>query len=309
MTARLGFIRQGDGPLHRQLSDQLVYRIATGSLARGARLPSLRVAQRECGVHLHTVRRAYLTLQEMGLVTIRRGGAVVLPAITPGEPRSLTEAVSQFLLHATARFGTDAASVLREVERQGKVASTITVAECSNTLASSLAEQLVEVWHVQPTIQLVRDVGRATGPVITTYFHLAELSRQVPDEPTMAVRIRVSPGVVRQVARLVQRGPLRSVAICETDPGFSQRLAGEVAAAVGQRVPVTMHTPIDIEQRVDRREPGALKLVSPCQWDHLSATSRGRPDVMLLGYTVDPRDLEMLGTQLGWQRTLSQEAA
>src|SRR6187431_770459 len=56
-----------------QLEEQLTWLIATGALAPGDRLPSIRELGSELGIHHHTVRQAYLELDARELITVRRG--------------------------------------------------------------------------------------------------------------------------------------------------------------------------------------------------------------------------------------------
>src|SRR6188472_4797774 len=56
-----------------QLEEQLTWLIATGMLAPGDRLPSIRELGAELGIHHHTVRQAYLELDARELITVRRG--------------------------------------------------------------------------------------------------------------------------------------------------------------------------------------------------------------------------------------------
>lgn len=73
-------------PLYWQVAEALRYRVATGELTPGERLPSLRDAAKEWGINMHTVRRAYSKLAEGGIVRVRpRSGTVVLePPDGPG---------------------------------------------------------------------------------------------------------------------------------------------------------------------------------------------------------------------------------
>ncbi|WP_353508952.1 substrate-binding domain-containing protein [Intrasporangium sp.] len=56
-----------------QLAEQLTWLIATGALAPGDRMPSIRDLGAELGIHHHTVRQAYLDLDSRELITVRRG--------------------------------------------------------------------------------------------------------------------------------------------------------------------------------------------------------------------------------------------
>jgi LacI family transcriptional regulator, repressor for deo operon, udp, cdd, tsx, nupC, and nupG len=69
-------------PIGAQLEEQLTWLIATGALAPGARLPSIRELGAELGVHHHTVRQAYLELEARELITIRRGAVPTVRGFT-----------------------------------------------------------------------------------------------------------------------------------------------------------------------------------------------------------------------------------
>lgn len=57
-------------PLYHQITEALSYRIATGRIPAGQRLPSVREAAKAWDVNMHTVRRAYGELSQRGLAWI-----------------------------------------------------------------------------------------------------------------------------------------------------------------------------------------------------------------------------------------------
>lgn len=65
-----------------QLEEQLTWLIATGALAPGERLPSIRELGAELGIHHHTVRQAYLELDARELITVRRGAPATVREFT-----------------------------------------------------------------------------------------------------------------------------------------------------------------------------------------------------------------------------------
>lgn len=65
-------------PLYQQIHDQVVAGIATGELAPGTSLPSVRSLASDLGINLHTVNKAYAVLRDEGYVRMRgRAGAVI----------------------------------------------------------------------------------------------------------------------------------------------------------------------------------------------------------------------------------------
>ena len=93
-------------PLYQQIRDAMVNGIATGTLANGTVLPSIRALGNELGVNLHTVNKAYQALQQEGFVVIQRGrGAVVQSRGAPEQAveNVLRPALEKVVAEAVAR--------------------------------------------------------------------------------------------------------------------------------------------------------------------------------------------------------------
>ena len=85
-------------PLYRQLADQLSASILDGTLAAGARLPSVREMAIEQRVNPNTVARAYREIDLAGLVTTQAGRGVFVTEAVAGDPERATR--SEGLAHA-----------------------------------------------------------------------------------------------------------------------------------------------------------------------------------------------------------------
>lgn len=65
-------------PIYQQLSEQIIMGIATGELAIGESLPTVRQLADELGVNTMTISKSYNQLKEAGyLITDRRKGSIV----------------------------------------------------------------------------------------------------------------------------------------------------------------------------------------------------------------------------------------
>ena len=83
MLLRLNF--SGEVPIYQQIRNQIVVGIASGELAPGEKLPSIRTLADESGVNMMTVNKAYALLKQEGYLTAdRRGGT----AVAPCQPRA-----------------------------------------------------------------------------------------------------------------------------------------------------------------------------------------------------------------------------
>ncbi|OWA37073.1 GntR family transcriptional regulator [Saccharibacillus sp. O16] len=85
---------QSEVPLYKQLADQLVEGIASGTLSPGQPLPSVRTLAADLGINLHTVNKAYQALKQDGFLEIHRKQGVI---VQPGSQPSADEAFRQRL--------------------------------------------------------------------------------------------------------------------------------------------------------------------------------------------------------------------
>ena len=70
--------QRSEEPLYLQIRSQIIMAIATGELAPGQALPSVRALASDLGINLHTVNKAYAVLRDEGYVLMRgRSGAYI----------------------------------------------------------------------------------------------------------------------------------------------------------------------------------------------------------------------------------------
>lgn len=135
--------RESAVPIHDQLCAQIGQLVASGGLAPGARLPSIRGLAARLGVHHQTVLAAYKTLAARGVVAIQSGSGVrvVDHAASGGgwrEGLALRAMAAHFVAQARAR-GHDAEAIL---------------AACGEAIAPRPASRLVVV-NPHPDLQAI----------------------------------------------------------------------------------------------------------------------------------------------------------
>jgi len=70
---------RSDKPIYLQISDALSGQIESGAIRPGERLPAARALGESLDVNMHTVLKAYSTLESRGLLEMRRGrGGVIV---------------------------------------------------------------------------------------------------------------------------------------------------------------------------------------------------------------------------------------
>ena len=72
--------RESPDPVYEQVADQVRELIASGALAPGVSLPSVRGLARDLGVNLNTIARAYRLLESEGFLIIRSRAGVTVAA-------------------------------------------------------------------------------------------------------------------------------------------------------------------------------------------------------------------------------------
>lgn len=111
-------------PPYEQLRAAIAANIATGDLAPGSRLPSVRQLAVDLDLAPNTVVRAYRELEHAGLLAIRRRrGAFVVGPIEVVDPSTVTDRAAARLVEAALRQGVSRAAVLRAVGRALDAAS------------------------------------------------------------------------------------------------------------------------------------------------------------------------------------------
>ena len=105
-------------PVYRQLIDQVMAALATGSLRAGDRLPTVRQVAVELAINPNTVVRAYKELEIRGVLTTQQGtGTFISDAqVQPDEverQRRLSQIVGDFV----ARAGSEGFSIKDLIHR------------------------------------------------------------------------------------------------------------------------------------------------------------------------------------------------
>ena len=103
-------------PIYRQIVDQTRRLVATGQLAPGDKLPSVRAIATDLGINPMTVSKAYSMLDQAGIVVRRAGiGMVVAKA---GADRALAmEPEVQALVANAKELGMSRADLIAQIER------------------------------------------------------------------------------------------------------------------------------------------------------------------------------------------------
>ena len=111
-------------PIYRQIVEAVKYRIASGRLGEGAKMPSIRVLAGELKINPRTVVKAYEELQHAGLVVMKQGQGVFVATNRQGIPakarRKAVAEMARRLLAEGSRLGADRDEVLRILDDEAR---------------------------------------------------------------------------------------------------------------------------------------------------------------------------------------------
>ncbi len=87
-----------DKPIYEQITSQVKVQILSGTLAAGAKLPSIRALASDLGVSVITTKRAYADLEQLGFICTVQGKSSLLPTATKNSCVKTSSAISKSCL-------------------------------------------------------------------------------------------------------------------------------------------------------------------------------------------------------------------
>ena len=107
-------------PIYRQIVEAVKFRIASGEVAEGTKLPSIRELAGRLQINMRTVGKAYQELEGAGLVVMQHGRGVFVTSpratLPAGRRRTLLLAHARRLLAEAARLGAAPEEVIEIIE-------------------------------------------------------------------------------------------------------------------------------------------------------------------------------------------------
>jgi GntR family transcriptional regulator len=304
-------------PLYRQVAEAIRYRVATGDLRPGSRLPSLRRAAVMWGVNMHTIRRAYRELEQQGVVVMRRKANAVVQRREAAEADvarvaggvMLEQFLAGVLREARQGWGLDAADLAERLVAAAESAldsgPRVQVVECSETQALDLAEQLNARFEVRAAGWSLERAGEPpAGAVLATYFHYNDVRCRWPQRLAEVRFVAIRPDAELR-GRVESRwaaaggvGPAR-VVLCEREPGMARNILADLVGILPAPAFSVVSEVADPALLLARASGPVL--FAPRVWGELSEAQRAHPLALEVRYVFEERDLAALAAAAGWQ--------
>jgi GntR family transcriptional regulator len=187
------FVIQKDStvPLHSQIKERIKTALAFGELRPGDTLPSIRELEQELGIGRAIVRRAYLQLQDCGILNIRHGSCVsVNEYLQIRADESFTQKLQHLVeetLRSARKLNVSHSSfakllLIRAMELDRTSLSYLFV-DTSKALAERIAEEIGRMWEIPISAasiaelpELLRSEDHQVHRIIVTYYRYDEVS-------------------------------------------------------------------------------------------------------------------------------------
>jgi GntR family transcriptional regulator len=228
-------------PIHRQLTEQIVFLIALGQFRAGDALPSVRELARRLRIHHNTVSQAYKELVRRQWLERRRGSRLTVRSMSaihgPRGPASLDD-----LINTTIRLAQENGYTLQELRERvrerllAEAPDHILVVERDAGLRKILTGELRTAleWPVADCTQegLAGDQSLAIGALAVTAEHaLAEVDALFPKErPVVPIRYASADEHLKKISALPGPSIIAVVSVSEL---FLEVARGVMAAAAG----------------------------------------------------------------------------
>lgn len=308
-------------PLYHQLAEAIRQQVVSGTIAPGDLLPPLRQAAQEWGINLHTVRHAYRSLADAGIVrtTVPRGTVVLGPADSVAPAASGPEDFLERMLREARELGLSADEVRRRLQQHTgtitpasttpvsvrAVSDLVHVIECSTSQAIDLARQVQERWLVTAKPwSLERTGDPPAGTLLGTYFHYNDIRTRWPRRLAQVqfASIHPDPSLAARINALVRGEARTTLILCERDAEKARNAAADLAAVLpspGFEIRTLVASNPATALHVAGREQPVL--FTPRVWGSLGPTERADPRAIEVRYLFDIAELAAVAERLQWR--------
>lgn len=282
--------KESEVPIRQQLAEQIAFQIATGRLAPGQALPSVRELARRLKIHHNTVSHAYQDLVRRTWLVRRRGRRVEVRAQAGAETPAHEDLDA--LINRLVRVARDSGHSLQELRervRQRLLAEPpdhLLVVDQEEGLRRLLREELQEAlpWPVEccPREELAANPGLGLGAlVVAPAYAYDDVLPLVPGNGyTVSIAFSAADEHVDRIRNLDQPSVIAVVSI---SPSFLRTALSLLAPAAGKRHSLCTHA-------LPLEDPASLRGADLVFCDTIAMREVAHPRA--LHYRViDPRSL------------------
>lgn len=208
-----------DIPIYQQIVDSVARDIRSGVLAAGFQLPTVRLLAEECGASQGTVKHAYDTLEQLGLVEKTQGRGTFVCDSGRGRSTGKKEQALEAIDHLLDQLQ-ELEFPIRDIrifldlklrEREQAFSNVrVGAVDCSPETLSAMCRQISTLPHVDVYEYLLRTVldspsrfNPGLDMIVTTPTHYGQLSEKMePDKEPVRLVMSIATPTVMELARI-----------------------------------------------------------------------------------------------------------
>lgn len=289
---------------------QCIYEIATGKWPQGAKLPSVREAEKLWNVHRLTVMAAYHELEKIGLIHSRDRSGYYVSENSPYQ-ESDTELTSLFqklerLVKKETKYNTVYVFKLFSAMAvsKSKEAPAHAFLECTPHQAQDHANEIFEMFNVHVSAVCLPDsttqapeIPQSVKGLLTTGFHIKEVNAlgKKLGLPVNNVPIEVDRSVITKATESVSKA-----VVVELESNMSGSIAQDIQAIAGE-LSIDQRLVTDVEEEVTdllKSSVHELILLSPRVWGRVSANIKKDKRVKLIRFRISDSSWKQLSNAL-----------
>jgi DNA-binding transcriptional regulator YhcF (GntR family) len=242
-TAELRIDPSSEIPIRQQLTEQIIFRIATGSLTPETPLPSVRELARRLKIHHNTVSSAYQELVKNGWVARHRGSRMMVISretlVKPQNAKCLDDIIN-LTIHLAQAMGYSLQTLRERVRDRLRSASPdhILVIERDHDLREILCDEIRGVMPFPVKVcspeELASNPGLAIGALaVAPLYSLGKADELFPkDRPVVAITYNPADDHIRSIRELRQPS---TIAVVSASSRFLEVARSILAPAIGKR--------------------------------------------------------------------------
>jgi DNA-binding transcriptional regulator YhcF (GntR family) len=301
-------------PVVRQIQQQIRLAVAMGVLKKGDILPSVREAEKETGINRGQVHRAYLALQNSGLLSLAPGNriAVAISAVAPDSVNKKCLELANEITKRTRRIGVSpvafARFLSRNVQENERKFPFIAYIDQDKERALKRAEQVSKLWHASilglslDEFKRTLNHGNKLRKILVNHLGYDYIRRLARGRTVDIIPIEIC--YTKQTVRELEQ--IRASSILVLLPNHARSGARFIA---GQLRKLMKCSDVSISWMTLKEVPDFERLLKDSKYDRIliSPGARGKVPVellhssriLLLQMELDPEDLEIARIRAG----------
>jgi GntR family transcriptional regulator len=311
-------------PVHTQIKERIKIALTFGELRPGDVLPSIRDLEAKIGVGRAVIRRAYLDLQEQGLLEISHGRRVsisesVAPPSMNGNLQDNLDRLVKDVLQQLRKMDLNEISfaryLLSRVLDQDRAKYGLLYVDKSMSMASRSAGQIARAWQVPVSAasmeelpELLKSNRGCIRHLLTSYYRFDQLQVLVNEAcgrtstKVVPVRFVFSQEMTERISSLTKGSTVLLLNDAEDFRRNGQAFADayhEAFRKTGVRFVVKPATSNSTVKEATQSEDSALVVVSNVVWDRLPENLRKSAKLTRPTFDFDGASLEEARYKVG----------